>query len=219
MTRHVDYLVVGQGLAGSLLAHKLMRLNASVCVVDNYRAHSASIVAAGLMDYISGKRLTLTWQADVFIPSACDTYRSLESEWQASFLIEKPAYRLFESDETARIFQKKAALPEFLPYYGAELQTLPGLSLPFGGMNMTGCVALNPTSFLNAFKQQYSNICHDTALSEHDLNLHEHGGVWQDIQFKKIIYCTGSETRFSRFFQICPTEWQKVKHCPSLFRI
>ncbi len=209
MTHTVEYLIVGQGLAGTLLAEALMRLNASVCVIDNHYTHSASTVAAGLMDYISGKRLTLTWQGEQFIPVACNTYRSLESQWQASFLIETPAYRLFESDETARIFQKKVELPEFSDYYGQTLHSLPGFLLPFGGVEMKGCVALNPTSFLTAFKQHYPTVCRDDCFSESDLILHENGGSWQDISFHKILYCIGADTRFSRFFSTLPYRMAK----------
>ena len=56
----VDFLIVGQGLAGSLLAQELLRRGRTVHVVDDHWKSSASQVAAGLMTPLTGRRFTLT---------------------------------------------------------------------------------------------------------------------------------------------------------------
>ncbi|HBA65740.1 MAG TPA: FAD-dependent oxidoreductase, partial [Methylococcaceae bacterium] len=52
----IDFLIVGQGLAGSLLAFELIQRNAQVMVVDDGR-ENASEVAAGLINPVTGIRL------------------------------------------------------------------------------------------------------------------------------------------------------------------
>ena len=46
---HIDTLILGQGLAGSLLARLLIRAGQSVCVIDDGHTSSSSTVAAGLV--------------------------------------------------------------------------------------------------------------------------------------------------------------------------
>ncbi len=56
-----DFLIVGQGLAGSLLAWELMQRGAKVLIVDNGMPN-ASQVAAGLINPITGMRFAKTHQ-------------------------------------------------------------------------------------------------------------------------------------------------------------
>lgn len=57
-----DYIIVGQGLAGSLIALNLLRRGKSVRVIDDGHKHAASKVAAGLINPITGRRHVLTWR-------------------------------------------------------------------------------------------------------------------------------------------------------------
>jgi len=51
----IDFLIVGQGLAGSLLAWELIQRGCSVLVVDKGE-ENASQVAAGLINPVTGIR-------------------------------------------------------------------------------------------------------------------------------------------------------------------
>ena len=51
----IDYLIIGQGLAGSLLAWELINRNCKVVIIDNGQ-ENASQVAAGLINPIAGQR-------------------------------------------------------------------------------------------------------------------------------------------------------------------
>jgi len=51
----VDFLIVGQGLAGSLMAWELMQRGKTVLIVDN-GLENASRVAAGLINPVTGMR-------------------------------------------------------------------------------------------------------------------------------------------------------------------
>jgi glycine/D-amino acid oxidase-like deaminating enzyme len=56
----VDFLIIGQGLAGSLLVRSLRSRGCRVAVVDDRWQSAASQVAAGLMTPLTGRRFTLT---------------------------------------------------------------------------------------------------------------------------------------------------------------
>ena len=56
--KKVDVIVVGQGIAGTLLAHDLLDAHQSVAVIDINLKASATRVAAGLINPVGMKRCT-----------------------------------------------------------------------------------------------------------------------------------------------------------------
>ena len=62
--RNVDYMIVGQGLAGSLVACLLEMQRKRVLVIDNAHRTAASMAAAGIMNPITGKRLNRPFLVD-----------------------------------------------------------------------------------------------------------------------------------------------------------
>jgi len=57
-TTTFDYLIIGQGLAGSILAHTLITQGCRVMVIDQHHKGASSKVAAGIINPITGPRLT-----------------------------------------------------------------------------------------------------------------------------------------------------------------
>ena len=51
----VDFLIIGQGLSGSFLSWYLLRGGASFIVVDENKINTASKVAAGLINPVTGR--------------------------------------------------------------------------------------------------------------------------------------------------------------------
>lgn len=83
-----DYLIIGQGICGTLLSWKLRSEGKNVIVIDEARPSSSSRVASGLMNPITGKRLVKTWMADVLLPAAAAAYRAFENELGVPILSE-----------------------------------------------------------------------------------------------------------------------------------
>lgn len=75
----VDYIIVGQGLSGTLLAHFLIQEGKSVYLIDPGQEGTATKVAAGIINPITGRRYVKSWRVDELIPFAKQTYQSLES--------------------------------------------------------------------------------------------------------------------------------------------
>src|ERR1044071_3005463 len=73
-----DYIIVGQGIAGTMLAWFLKKNNKSFIIIDRFSASSSSQVAAGIIHPITGRRIVKTWMADTLIPFAKKTYQEME---------------------------------------------------------------------------------------------------------------------------------------------
>lgn len=80
MDRSVDYLIVGQGIAGTVLSYKLIKKGYTVKVLDDNHLTSSSTKAAGIINPITGRSYVKSWKIDDLIPAAIKTYRQLEVE-------------------------------------------------------------------------------------------------------------------------------------------
>lgn len=123
----LDYLIVGQGLAGSLLAWELMeRGKKRVLVVDNEDPHAASRVAAGLINPVTGQRLVKTQSVDIFLPVAVSYYEQLEAAFNCRFYHSKPLLRLFRTDSELERYKERRRDPEYSSYLGEMF--MPGMA-------------------------------------------------------------------------------------------
>ena len=71
-----DFLIVGQGLAGTILVHKLRERNTNYLIVDAEK-NTASFAAAGIINPVTGRNFVKTWLIDDLIPVAIDTYENI----------------------------------------------------------------------------------------------------------------------------------------------
>ncbi|NJL76492.1 MAG: FAD-binding oxidoreductase [Saprospiraceae bacterium] len=76
----IDYLIVGQGVAGTLMAHFLLEAQQSVVVIDNAHPHGATKAAAGIINPITGRRYVKSWRVEELIPFAASTYQQIEQK-------------------------------------------------------------------------------------------------------------------------------------------
>jgi len=102
-----DAIVVGQGLAGSLLAWFLTWQGRRVLVIDRGDEGSSSRVAAGLMTPITGRRLVLSWRWDEFLATAESAYRRIETETGARFYDPMSIVRLLADSTEQEFLQRR----------------------------------------------------------------------------------------------------------------
>lgn len=70
-------LIVGQGLCGTWLSFWLQQLGIDCVVIDEARPNTSTRVASGVINPVTGRRMTRTWMADEVIPFATQAYEEL----------------------------------------------------------------------------------------------------------------------------------------------
>jgi len=103
----VDYLIIGQGLAGSAMALQLLESGASVLVVDKERQNSASRVAAGLVTTLAGKGMNPAWRQGEYLAEARAFYARLEEKSGRKLFYEMGVLKAFEDQKQAEKFERK----------------------------------------------------------------------------------------------------------------
>lgn len=207
----IDFLIIGQGLAGSLLAWELMQRGCKVVVVDN-GLDNASQVAAGLINPVTGMRFVKSADVDTLLPAARQCYSQLADFFQQDFFIEKPMLRLFRSDSEAKNAVKRLGNPDYQAYLGDIQPNIPlgQLATPFGLLEQkqTGYLLTKPLlSCLKAYfiaKNSYRLASFDYRNVQLQPSLR-----WQDIVSKRIIFCEGHMATQNPWFSRLP--FQSVK--------
>jgi glycine/D-amino acid oxidase-like deaminating enzyme len=112
----VDYLVVGQGLAGSLLTLLLQERGRSVVVVDNDHRHAASKAAGGIINPITGQRLNRPALIDTLLKRAFAVYPRIETQLAVPLFRERTVLRLLRNDEEAQRWRRQSSFSEYREY-------------------------------------------------------------------------------------------------------
>ena len=107
--KKINFLIVGQGIAGTTLAHKLYELGNSVHLIDNKHQSSSSLIAGGVIHPMSFKRVILSWKADSLIPAAKGYYDAFEARFRAKVFHELEMTRVFSSMEEQNNWQGRMA--------------------------------------------------------------------------------------------------------------
>ncbi len=100
-------LIIGQGMAGSVLAWSLHWEGKTVHVLDRGRNITASRIAAGLVTPFTGRRLSKAAHFDESQTVAKEFYRRVEKETGASLFKEEPAVRHFQDEAERDFFLKE----------------------------------------------------------------------------------------------------------------
>jgi glycine oxidase len=113
-----DILIVGQGLAGTLLAWECERAGIDYAIYDDGHREAASRVGAGIINPITGQRIVKSWRIDTLLPGAMRTYSEIQDALGGRFVRPMRVRRLFANDAERANFAAKKASGELDPYAG-----------------------------------------------------------------------------------------------------
>lgn len=195
--RHVDFLIAGQGLAGSLLAWQLLEKGGKVMVADPGVSHTCSRIAAGMIHPVTGRRIVKSWRADEFIPFAFHTYRNIEERLGDTFLEEFPVFEIFHDIKHRNDWNARSADPGVSEYFGGECaaNSVPaGVNAPFGGCWILKGGWLNTNRFIDAIghmlKRKNCLITEPVEAGKPEFSNGRY--IWGEITANVFIDCTGS---------------------------
>jgi glycine/D-amino acid oxidase-like deaminating enzyme len=206
-----DFLIVGQGISGSLLYYTLAKAGASCMLIDENKPNSASKVAAGLINPVTGRRLVKSWIMDDLIPAFKKLYGEIEDDFNIQCLRETALTWHLPAIDIVEAFEKRVhAQTEFIE----EVNTSDErnfFNLPFKAGNISPCYIVNVQLVLDAIRskaEQSGSLLNEKFDHQH---LHFSNGLvrYKDIQAGKIIFCEGSSATNNPWFANLPYSLNK----------
>lgn len=219
---HYDFIIVGQGLAGSVLAYSLIKENQKVLVVDEEAKSSSSRVAAGLCNPVVFKRLTKSWLIDAVLPLAKAFYQNQEKLLKDEFYFDLPIYKLFVDEKEQEFWRQKSNEPHLFDWINDKVehpfdQKL--MNYPFGASKTLQSGFLKTAKWLDHFREfllkkeaylntkfDYSQIAFTTPVNG---QTDENNVSWNGYSAKKIIFCEGYQSIHNPYFDWLPFKLTK----------
>src|SRR6476469_42384 len=94
-----DFIIVGRGLAASVLAHTFNTCNITFKIIGVPNLSSSSLVAAGIWNPVVFKRLTSSWLAHQTIPFLLNFYGECENRINKKFVYQRPILKPFAEEQ------------------------------------------------------------------------------------------------------------------------
>lgn len=202
-----QYLIVGQGLAGSVLALSLMQAGCSVMVIDNPKLSQCSRVAGGAWNPIVFKRLTKSWLADELLPELNLFYTYWEEQFKSSFVHQRSIIKSFTEEQEERLWLKKAI--EGNQYLDNTIYKQYPLNHHYTVASYSKVLQagnINIPLFLDLTKQYLiqNNAYTQHTFNYHHLKIHELEIAYESLNASQIIFCDGHLISQQPYFNFVP---------------
>jgi glycine/D-amino acid oxidase-like deaminating enzyme len=206
------YTIVGQGLAGSILAYMLMKEGQDVQIIDSEQIPSSSKVAAGIYNPVTGRKLVKTWLADKIFPFLEDFYPQLEKDLNAKFFHPIPIYRPFVNEESQKFFKSDHVPDDFSDFATLEFENINHQNIvnsQLGGVTTKHSGWVDLKVMLEAFRRylappppegELKSYSKTPSLGRFDVST---GGATLETE-TTIIYCEGFNAINNPYFNYLP---------------
>lgn len=210
----LDFLIIGQGIGGTLLSWNLIRRGKRVLVVDHPKPNSASKVASGIMNPVTGRRLVSTWMAETLMAAALTEYAAIGNELGKTVIAQKNILMLHASPQMKLAFEerfseqadflKNGPLPDWAGHF---------FHAPFGAGTISPGYLIDLTTLLNGWRNK---LIETGSLMEARFDISENknelrcGGPFRflidgtETKTQKVIFCDGAAGADSWLFGKLP---------------
>ncbi|MDG1325524.1 MAG: FAD-dependent oxidoreductase [Opitutales bacterium] len=194
-----DYIIIGHGLAGSVMAHHLIARGQKVEVFEAELPHSASAVSVGLVNPLIGPKLNPPFMITECLIENELFFRQCERAWGRKFYQTIPLHRLFMSEKQKKAWNEMEKNSDFISFQNGQWNSVQyqkiGILAEHGGGITKNAWQLDVPSFLGASKEYLiaNNSWRNSAFEK---------GSKKEGQ--KIIFCEGFRVQENPWFKDLP---------------
>lgn len=210
--QEVDFIIVGQGLVGSILSHQLLQNNQKIHIIDSGSGKNSSRQATGLINPITGRRFVKSWLTDELMTFAQTYYPMLEKELNASFYQETEVIKVLQSIEQQNDFSLRLNDENYAKYLDSKIRKFDEQF-----HNYHSCAIIKPALqidvntlqevFLAFFRAK--QIINESTFDFSDLEIHSNSYQYKNIKAKNIVFAEGFLMRNNPFFNYLPIQFAK----------
>ncbi|WP_010662608.1 NAD(P)/FAD-dependent oxidoreductase [Marinilabilia salmonicolor] len=190
-------LIIGQGLAGTILAFKLLQKGYAITVIDDNNQQKASLKAGGMVNPIVFRRMTKSWLIDDLYPEFLRTTHELEDFLGQEFFYPTPIQRILGPGEDlfwSRKY-KENGLEKYIDPRISYAPISPYIKTPngYGTVHKGGWYDIQ--TLITCFRQYLETnglLIHENIDISKDLKTDDNEVRFNNQTYQKVILCQGS---------------------------
>ncbi|MBW7941676.1 MAG: FAD-binding oxidoreductase [Candidatus Kuenenia stuttgartiensis] len=209
---NVDYIIAGQGISGTFLSYYLLQAGKKVLVIDEFNPVSASRIASGVVNPVTGRRVVTTWMIDELLPFAVNAYREIGESLSCNLVTEIDMVNFHTSQQMQSAWHSR--IDEGCEYIFdiKDRQTYDGFfAMPYGAGITHPCLLVNLDLLLSKWRQK---LIQQECLSEvrfniEDVTFSNEKVLYKSISADKLILCNGTGGFDNMYFSRLPFTFNK----------
>ena len=206
-----DYIIVGQGICGSFLSYYLTKLGKDILVIDKPQANTASKIASGIINPVTGRRIVKTWLIDELMPFAWQAYNELGNEFGRNLIRQCDVLDFFATPQMRDAFTERSKEePDLLNLLHDDAKQESLFRFNYGVGNVHPCYLTDVQLLMNLWREklQLSNQLQEEEFDVAELQVGDEIN-YKDTKAQKIIFCDGAAGAKNPFFERLPFAFNK----------
>ena len=203
-----DYIIVGQGLAGTVLALQLRRKGKRVYVIDRHRESTSSKIAPGVYNPMVLKRFTPCWKVEELLKPLYNLIKHIEETFNESVHTPLKLWRKFHSVQEQNLWLEKSEKVRLTPFMNPSFITNPykDIIADFGFGEVTNSGRVQLSKVISLFKKQLEieDCFLDESFDFKALELSSSAVMYKSVSADKIVFCEGYRITENPFFNYLP---------------
>ncbi|CAG5086646.1 NAD(P)/FAD-dependent oxidoreductase [Parvicella tangerina] len=209
MSETPKYLVVGQGLAGSVLLYQLEKNDISFDVVDENHKKSGSMAAGGIMHPMSFRRLKLAWRSLELINEAIPFYEKVSTSLATPVFKTSTFYRPFISIEEQNNWMARMNESPYDEILGVSDEKIAGISSPYGMGIINYSGRLEVQDFLIQTRKKFEKNISSEKFDFTKLKKSNTSWNYNGVDYEGVIFCEGFQFIYNPYFNYLPENLTK----------
>lgn len=206
----VQYIIVGQGIAGTLFSYHCWRQGISFVMIDQERrARKASAVAGAVLNPVNVNKWSLVNDYDYYISHALASYKGLEETLNIPLVETMPLLVFHQEEAKKQLFEKQLTA---CPQYIRPADATEHIVVKRYFKDVTDIANVSPVYKIHAsvLLSSWAGFLKDKGLliekyfDIHACKIEENGVYYETIQAEKIIFCEGAEAIHNPHFHKIP---------------
>ena len=201
-----DFLIVGQGITGSIVALQLKKNSKKFKLIDGGSPNTSSKVAAGIVHPISLKRCNLSWRGREFYEFSDSFYKEINFESNTELYKPYKLLRIFASFEEQNNWIGKTNNKIYKDILSLNSKKIDNLKNRFGSGIVEICSRLSVNEFLDFVNSSFlkSKCLIKDVFKAHELKLKNNRFHYKGDIYSNIIMCDGVNALKNPMFNYLP---------------